>query len=97
MDVGTFNLSLFWVGQKSVLPVHYLLWLEEVVCVKVASSMVEVVFSGAGSISMKSHCLDPQILSNCAFLHNNYKYYWLCPKLEEIVTCYLRIYCTIEE
>ena len=41
---------------------------------------------------MKSHCLDPQILSNCAFLHNNYKYYWLCPKLEEIVAAYLRLH-----
>jgi hypothetical protein len=72
--------------------VHYLLWFTEVGCAKVASSMVEVVFSGAGRISMKSHCLDPQIRSNCAFLHNNYKYNWIRPKLEEIVTYDLRLY-----
>jgi hypothetical protein len=43
-------------------------WLEEVVCVKVASINVEVVFSGAGCISMKSHCLDPQFLRDFDFL-----------------------------
>ena len=36
------------------------------------SANVEVVFSGAGSISMKSHCLDPQLLRDCAFMHYNY-------------------------
>ena len=34
---------------------------------------------------MKSHCLGPQILSDYAFLHYNYKYDWLRPTLEEIV------------
>ena len=40
---------------------------------------------GAGRISMKSYCLGPQLLSDYAFLHYNYKYDWLRPTLEEIV------------
>ena len=28
---------------------------------------------------MKSHCLGPQLLSDYAFLHYNYKYDWLRP------------------
>ena len=41
---------------------------------------------------MKSHCLDPQLLSDYALLHYNYKYDWLRPKLEEIVAAYMRLY-----
>ena len=54
MVSGIFNLSVFWSGQKSVIPVHYFLWMAKVGCVKVASANVETVFSGAGRISMKS-------------------------------------------
>ena len=43
----------------------------EVGCAKVASANVEVVFSGAGRISQKSRCLDPQLLSDYSFLHYN--------------------------
>ena len=85
MASGIFDLSVFWSGQKSVIPVHYSLWMAEVGCAKVASANVETVFSGAGCISMKSHCLGPQILSNYVFLHYNYKYDWLRPTIEEIV------------
>jgi hypothetical protein len=92
MDAGIFDLGLFWAGQRSVLPVHYSLWLAEVGCTKVASANVEVVFSGAGRISMKSHCLDPKLLSDYVFLHYNYRYDWLRPKLEEIVATYMRLY-----
>ena len=59
-----FDLSVFWSGQKSVIPVHYSLWVAEVGCAKVSSANVETVFSGAGRISMKSHCMGPQILSD---------------------------------
>ncbi len=89
MDSGIFDLGLFWAGQKSVLPVHYSLWLAEVGCAKVVSNNVEVMFSGVVRISMKSHCLNPQLLSDYAFLHYNYKYDWLRPKLEEIVATVL--------
>ena len=61
-------------------------------CAKVASANVEVVFSGAVRIIMKSHCLDPQLLSDYAYLHYNYKYDWLRPKLEEIAAAYMRLY-----
>ena len=61
-------------------------------CAKVASANVETVFSSAGSISMKSHCLGPQILSDYDFLHYNYKYDWLRPTLEEIVDAYTKLY-----
>ena len=50
MDAGIFDHSHFCAGQKSVLPVHYSLWLAEVGCAKVVSANVEVVFSGAGRI-----------------------------------------------
>ena len=59
MHAGIFDLGLFWSQQKSILPVHYSLWMAEVGCAKVASANVEVVFSGAGRISQKSRCLDP--------------------------------------
>ena len=52
------------------------------------SANVETVFSGAGRISMKLHCLGPQLLSDYAFLHYNYK----CPTLEEIVDTYTKLY-----
>jgi hypothetical protein len=41
---------------------------------------------------MKSHSLHPQLLSDYAFLHYNYKYDWLRPKLEEIV-CHIVAAC----
>jgi hypothetical protein len=37
---------------------------------------------------MKSRTLDPQLLSDYAFLHYNYKYDWLRPTLDEIITAY---------
>ena len=70
--------------------------LAEVGCAKVASANVETVFSGAhggaGRISIKSGTLDPQILSDYAFLHYNYKYEWLRPTLDEIVAAYKKLY-----
>jgi hypothetical protein len=92
MVSGIFDLSVFWSGQKSVLPVHYSLWMAEVGCAKVASANVETVLSGAGRISMKSGNLGPQLLSDYAFLHYNYKYDWLRPTLEEIVDTYTKLY-----
>ena len=88
MVSGIFDLSVFWSGQKSVIPVDYFLWMVEVGCAKVASAKVETVFSGAGRLRMKSHYLGPQLLSDYAFLHCNYKYDWLRPTLEEIVDTY---------
>ena len=64
----------------------------EVGCAKVASANVEVVFSGAGRISQKSRCLDPQLLIDYSFLHYNYKCDWLRPTLEEIVAAYMKLY-----
>ena len=64
----------------------------EVGCAKVASANVETVFSGAGRLSMNSHCLGPQLLSDYAFLHCNYKYDWVRPTLEEIVDTYTKLY-----
>ena len=36
--------------------------------------------------------MDPQLLSDYAFLHYNYKYDWLRPTLQEIVDAYGRLY-----
>ena len=41
---------------------------------------------------MKSRTLDPQLLSDYAFLHYNYKYDWLRPTLDEIITAYKKLY-----
>ena len=51
-----------------------------------------MVFSGAGRISQKSRCLDPQLLIDYSLLHYNYKYDWLRPTLEEIVAAYMKLY-----
>ena len=72
--------------------VSYALWLAEVGCAKVASANVETVFSGTGRISAKSRTLDPELLSDYAFLHYNYKYDWLRPTLDEIITAYKKLY-----
>ena len=36
--------------------------------------------------------VDPQLLSDYAFLHYNYKYDWLRPTLEEIIAAYKKLY-----
>ena len=64
----------------------------EVGCAKVASANVQTVFSGAGRLSMKSHCLGPHLLSDYAFLYYNYKYDWFHPTLEEFVDTYTKLY-----
>ena len=92
MDSGIFDQAMFWAQQKVTIPVHYSLWLAEVGCAKVASANVETVFSGAGRLSAKSRTLDPQLMSDYAFLHYNYKYDWLRPTLEEIITAYKKLY-----
>jgi hypothetical protein len=92
MNGGIFDQATFWAQQKAALPIHYSLWLGEVGCAKAASANVETVFSGAGRLSAKSRTLDPQLLSDYAFLHYNYKYDWLRPTLEEIITAYKKLY-----
>jgi hypothetical protein len=64
IPVNCWSLSMTGVAKKGpsiilsrVIPVHYLFWLEEVGCAKVAIIKVEMVFSGAGCISMKSMSL----------------------------------------
>ena len=46
-----FNLRVFWADHKSVLPVHYGVYVAEVGCKKAAASNVESVFSGAGKFT----------------------------------------------
>ena len=40
MVSGIFDLSVFWSGQKSVIPVHYFLWMAKVGCANVTSDLV---------------------------------------------------------
>ena len=42
--------------------------------------------------SKHSNCLGPQLLSDYAFLHYNYKYDWLRLTLKEIVDTYTKLY-----
>ena len=87
-----FDHGKFWSAHKLMLPIHYALWVAEVGSAKVASANIETVFSGAGRISQKSRKLSPELLSDYAFCHYNYKYEWLRPTLDEIVTTYKRLY-----
>jgi len=46
-----FNLRMFWAEYKSVLPIHYRVYLAEVACKKATAANVETVFSGAGKFT----------------------------------------------
>jgi hypothetical protein len=73
--------------------VHYSLWLAEVGCAKVASANVEMVFSGAGRISMKSHTRSSSATTPSCTRTKTTSDDWLRPKLnEEIVAAYMRLY-----
>ena len=46
-----FNLRKFWAGNKSILPIHFAVFMAEVGCKRAAAANVESVFSGAGKFS----------------------------------------------
>jgi hypothetical protein len=92
IEGGIFDQAKFWVAAKSILPIHYSLWVAEFGSAKVASANVETVFSGAGKLSQRSRTMSPQLLSDYAFCHFNYKYRWLRPSAAEISEAYQRLY-----
>ena len=52
-----YNVRAFWADYKTVLPLHYAVYLAEVGCKKAAAANVESVFSGAGRFTSEVSCL----------------------------------------
>ena len=83
-----FNLYRFWVDHKKLLPLHYLVYLAEVGCKKMAASCVESVFSGAGKFTEEAKSAGPILLQRVVKLHYNWKYKFLRPPMKKIITHY---------
>ena len=83
-----FNLQAFWADHKSIVPLHYAVYLANVGCIKSASANVESVFSGAGKFSKTALSAGHQLLSRMVKLHYNWKYTFLRPSMEDIVKRY---------
>ena len=83
-----FNLRAFWAAHKSIIPLHYAVYVAEVGCKKAAAAKVESVFSGAGKFTTEAKSLGPKLLERMIKLHYNWKYNFLRPSMEEIVKRY---------
>ena len=83
-----FNLRAFWADHKTILPIHYAVYLAEVGCKKAAAANVESVFSGAGKFSGEATFAGPTLLQRMVKLHYNWKYIFLRPTIEEIMKRY---------
>ena len=83
------NLRVFWADHKETLPLHYSVYVAEVGCKKGAAANVESVFSGAGKFTEEARSAGHTLLSRMVRLHYNWKYPFLCPKIEEVVERYL--------
>ena len=79
---------MFWADHKSVLPVHYGVYVAEVGCKKAAASNVESVFSGAGKFTEEATFTGAKLLSRMVKLHYDWKYPFLRPKVESVVKRY---------
>ena len=90
-EKGIFEQSKFWWENRASMPIHYHQWVGGVGSMKAASANVETVFSGAGRMMTLSKTLGPELLSDYAFCHYNYKYPWLIPSNKEIVSTYCSV------
>jgi len=75
-------------AHKSIIPLHYAVYVAEVGCKKAAAAKVESVFSGAGKFTTEAKSLGPKLLERMIKLHYNWKYNFLRPSMEEIVKRY---------
>ena len=83
-----YNLRAFWAANKTVLPIHYAVYLAEVGCKKAAAANVESVFSGAGKFADEASSVGPTLLQRVTKLHYNWKYPFLRPAVKLIVDRY---------
>ena len=75
----------FWAANKTVLPLHYGVYVAEVACKKAAAANVETVFSGAGKFTDEAPSTGAALLSRIVKLHYNWKYEFLQPTLKEVI------------
>jgi len=85
-----FDLIRFWDVNKSVLPIHNLVFRGDVGPKKAASANVEFVFSAAGSLLADYHAnnLSPTVLQQYMVVGGNWKFPWLRPTLDCITKAY---------
>ena len=82
------NLRKFWADHKTVLPLHFHVYLAEVGCKKAAAAKVESVFSGAGKFTDEAKSAGPVLPKRMVRLHYNWKYAFLRPTVKEIIERY---------
>ena len=87
--MARFNLRGFWADHKSILSIHYGVYVAEVGCKKAAAANVESVFSGAGKFTSEAKSTGPTLLSRIIKSHYNWKYVFLRPTVGEITERYL--------
>ena len=75
-------------AHKSIIPLHYAVYVAEVGCNKAASANVESVFSGAGKFTGDAKSAGPILIKRMVKLHYNWKYQFLRPTVKEIIMRY---------
>lgn len=83
-----FNLRKFWAKHKTLLPLHFAVYVAEVAPKKAAAANVETVFSGAGKFMEEAKSTGPTLLQRMTRLHYNWKYEFLRPTIESVVARY---------
>ena len=83
-----FNLRVFWAEHKTLLPIHYRVYMAEVGPNRAASANVETVFSGAGRFSKEAEKASADLLRRIVRLHYAWKYPFLRPPVAEVVNRY---------
>jgi hypothetical protein len=76
------------VDHKTILPIHYAVYLAEVGCKKAAAANVESVFSGAGKFTSEAPSTGAKLLQRMVKLHYNWKYVFLRPTMNKIIERY---------
>lgn len=89
---GMFSHSDFWLHHRSILPIHYKVFITQVGCAKAASANVETVFSGVGGMLAKAASMGSDLVADYAICHHNFKYPWLCPDDADVVKAYTAMY-----
>lgn len=93
VKTGQFDLNRFWADHKTMLPIHYRVYLGDCGSKRAASASVETVYSGATKFSSESSDrLDDTVLAAYVFLHVNLQFEFLVPTVAEIVAEYKRVY-----
>ncbi|KAK3246772.1 hypothetical protein CYMTET_35838 [Cymbomonas tetramitiformis] len=89
-----FDLLGFWEKNKSVLPIHNLVFRGDVGPKKAASANVEFVFSAAGSLLADYHAnrLSHGVMEQYMVVGGNWKFPWLRPTMRAIQEAYKKMF-----